>query len=37
MKYFSLNENAPNVSFRDAVVNGIAPDRCLYFPESITP
>lgn len=37
MKYFSLNENAPNVSFRDAVVNGIAPDRGLYFPESITP
>ncbi|WP_010136777.1 threonine synthase [Ochrovirga pacifica] len=37
MKYFSLNEKAPDVSFRDAVVNGIAPDRGLYFPESITP
>ncbi|MEN8890884.1 MAG: threonine synthase, partial [Wenyingzhuangia sp.] len=37
MKYFSLNENAPDVSFRDAVVNGIAPDRGLYFPESISP
>jgi len=37
MKYFSLNNNAPEVSFRDAVVNGIAPDRGLYFPENITP
>lgn len=37
MKYFSLNHNAPVVSFQEAVVNGIAPDKGLYFPESITP
>ena len=37
MNYFSLNKKAPNVSFQEAVVNGLAPDRGLYFPESITP
>lgn len=37
MKYFSLNKNAPRVSFEKAVVLGLAPDRGLYFPESITP
>lgn len=37
MKYFSLNHNAPQVSFQEAVVQGLAPDRGLYFPESITP
>ena len=37
MKYFSLNKNAPRVSFEEAVVQGLAPDRGLYFPESITP
>ncbi|NKI28333.1 threonine synthase [Arenibacter sp. 6A1] len=37
MKYYSLNKQAPNVSFKEAVVKGIAPDRGLYFPESITP
>jgi len=37
MNYYSLNKNAPNVSFRDAVVKGLAPDKGLYFPESITP
>ncbi|WP_075342738.1 threonine synthase [Tenacibaculum agarivorans] len=37
MKYFSLNQKAPSVSFREAVVNGLAPDRGLYFPEQITP
>lgn len=37
MNYYSLHHTSPNVSFRDAVVNGIAPDRGLYFPESITP
>ncbi len=37
MKYFSLNSNAPRVSFEEAVVLGLAPDRGLYFPESITP
>lgn len=37
MNFYSLNKQAPNVSFKDAVIKGIAPDRGLYFPESITP
>lgn len=37
MKYYSLNHNAPKTTFKDAVIKGIAPDKGLYFPESITP
>jgi len=37
MKYYSLNHNAPIVSFKEAVINGIAPDKGLYFPEKIDP
>lgn len=37
MKYYSLNGNAPDVTFEEAVIRGIAPDKGLYFPESITP
>jgi len=37
MNFYSLNKKAPNVSFKDAVINGLAPDRGLYFPENITP
>ena len=37
MKYYSLNHKSSNVSFKEAVVNGLAPDRGLYFPEEITP
>lgn len=37
MKYYSLNHNAPNVSFQEAVIQGLAADKGLYFPESITP
>ncbi len=37
MNFYSLNKKAPKVSFKDAVVKGIAPDRGLYFPEKITP
>jgi len=37
MNYYSLNHTSPDTSFKDAVVNGIAPDRGLYFPETITP
>lgn len=37
MNYFSLNNKSHNVSFEEAVVAGLAPDRGLYFPESITP
>lgn len=35
MKYFSLNKQAPPVSFREATIAGQAPDKGLYFPESI--
>jgi len=37
MNFYSLNKNAPDVSFKDAVIKGIAPDKGLYFPERITP
>lgn len=37
MNFYSLNKKAPNVSFKDAVIKGIAPDRGLYFPENISP
>jgi len=37
MKFYSLNKQAPKVSFKDAVIAGIAPDRGLYFPENIEP
>ncbi|AUC15174.1 threonine synthase [Tenacibaculum sp. SZ-18] len=37
MNYFSLNQKSNPVSFKDAVINGLAPDRGLYFPENITP
>ncbi|MFI0490366.1 threonine synthase [Flavobacterium sp.] len=37
MKYYSLNHNAPKVSFEEAVIQGLATDKGLYFPESITP
>ncbi len=37
MNYFSLNKQAPKVTFKEAVVRGIAPDRGLYFPEKISP
>ncbi|NMH26918.1 threonine synthase [Flavobacterium silvaticum] len=36
MNYFSLNHNAPDVSFEQAIVKGLAPDRGLYFPKEIT-
>jgi threonine synthase len=36
MKYYSLNQKAPNVSFQKAVTKGLAPDKGLYFPEIIT-
>ncbi len=37
MKYYSLNNNSHKVNFQQAVVEGLAPDRGLYFPETITP
>ncbi|MFC4094826.1 threonine synthase [Euzebyella saccharophila] len=36
MKFYSLHKEAPAVSFKEAVVRGIAPDKGLYFPESFT-
>ncbi len=37
MNYYSLNKKAPNTTFEEAVVRGLAPDKGLYFPENITP
>lgn len=37
MKYYSLNNKAGKVGFKEAVILGLAPDRGLYFPEEITP
>ena len=37
MKYFSLNNKNHRVKFKEALFNGLAPDRGLYFPESIIP
>jgi len=36
MNYYSLNKKAQKVSFQDAVIQGLAPDKGLYFPESIS-
>lgn len=35
MKYFSLNNKSHQVNFETAVIQGLAPDRGLYFPEKI--
>jgi threonine synthase len=35
MRYGSTNNKAPLVDFREATINGQAPDRGLYFPEKI--
>ncbi len=37
MKFFSLNKEAADVSFKEAVIRGIAPDKGLYFPREIKP
>ncbi len=37
MNYYSLNHSAKKTTFKKAVINGIASDRGLYFPETITP
>lgn len=37
MKFYSLNKEAADVSFKEAVIKGIAPDRGLYFPQEIKP
>ena len=35
MQFYSLNHSSPKVSFKEAVIKGIAPDKGLYFPERI--
>jgi threonine synthase len=35
MQFFSLHKKSPSVSFKDATINGQAPDKGLYFPEII--
>jgi threonine synthase len=35
MQFYSLNKQSPNVNFKDATINGQAPDKGLYFPETI--
>ncbi|MGB5188530.1 threonine synthase [Robiginitalea sp.] len=35
MMYYSLQQQAPEVSFKEAALRGIAPDRGLYFPRQI--
>lgn len=35
MKYYSLEHKSPEVTFREAALRGIAPDRGLYFPGHI--
>jgi len=37
MNYYSLNRKASETSFKNAVIKGLAPDKGLYFPESINP
>lgn len=35
MNYYSLNNKQHKVSFQEAVIKGLAPDKGLYFPENI--
>ena len=35
MKYYSTNKQSPLVDFKEATINGQAPDKGLYFPEKI--
>ena len=35
MNYLSLNHNSQKVNFENAIMNGLAPDKGLYYPESI--
>ncbi|HEX6169269.1 MAG TPA: threonine synthase [Chitinophagaceae bacterium] len=35
MKYYSTNKNSERVSFKEATIKGQAPDKGLYFPETI--
>ena len=35
MQYFSTNNNSPKADFKEATIKGQAPDKGLYFPETI--
>ncbi len=35
MHYYSLNKTAPVATFKEATIKGLAPDKGLYFPETI--
>lgn len=35
MDFYSLNHKAPNASFKEAVIKGLAPDSGLYYPTAI--
>lgn len=37
MNYYSLNNKTHYVSFQEAVIQGLAPDRGLYFPATLSP
>ena len=37
MNYYSLHRKSPNTTFKNAVVQGLAKDRGIYFPKTITP
>lgn len=37
MNYYSLHHKSPNTTFTNAVIQGLAKDRGIYFPENITP
>lgn len=37
MNYYSLNNKTHQVSFQEAVIRGLAPDRGLYFPATLSP
>src|ERR1700761_600518 len=35
MQYYSTNHQSPKVDFKEATIRGQAPDKGLYFPETI--
>jgi threonine synthase len=37
MNYYSLHHTSPNTTFKNAVIQGLAKDRGVYFPEKIRP
>lgn len=37
MNYYSLHHKSPKSTFKNAVIQGLAKDRGIYFPENITP